>query len=156
MLGELKPKGPKGKLVECVGPSQPPLDSFLLEDTKYSAIRNASRFGGTSNGTNDRNPGRFKPSPMFTSEGCTFLDLAISPRVRSCDCDRSRGYSSLSARDRVTGHADGDRSMDCDRSRCMDRCRVDCDRSMDCDRSRGGSTTCMACHPNMTLNIDRH
>ena len=27
-----------GKLVECVGPSQPPLDSFLLEDTKYSAL----------------------------------------------------------------------------------------------------------------------
>ena len=100
--------------------------------------------------------GRLKSSPMFTSEGCTFLDLAFSPRDRSCDCDRSRGYSSLSARDRVTSHADGDRSMDCDRSRCMDRCRVDCDRSMDCDRARGGSTTCMACHPNMTLNIDRH
>ena len=27
-----------GKLVVCVGPSQPPLDSFLLEDTKYSAL----------------------------------------------------------------------------------------------------------------------
>ena len=27
-----------GKLVECDGPSQPPLDSFFLEDTKYSAL----------------------------------------------------------------------------------------------------------------------
>ena len=33
---------------------------------------------------------------------------------------------------------------------------MDGDRSMDCDRSLGGSTTCMACHPNMTLKIDGH
>ena len=53
------------------------------------------------------------------------------------DCDHSRAYSSLSAGDRVSSH-------------------VDDDRSMDCDRSLGGSTTCMACHPNTTLNRDGH
>jgi len=103
-----------------VGPSADPLDSFLSEISKYSALskgRTRKLYRLYRNNVLNRKCGAAEWRSVVIRIGKN-VEVSGLPR----------------ARNRVTSHVDGDLSMNC-------------------DRSLRGSTTCMACYPNMTLNI---